>query len=33
MNCTNVAKLLKDDGQMVINNEKDIIMHLCSNAV
>lgn len=31
MNCTNVAKLLKDNVQMVINNEED--MHLYSGAV
>lgn len=33
MNCTNVAKLLKNNGQLVINNEEDIIMHLYSKAV
>lgn len=32
-NCTNATKLLKDKGQMVINNGTDIIMHLYSIAV
>ena len=33
MNCIYVAKLLKDYWQMVINNEEDIIVYLCSEAV
>lgn len=33
MNCTYVAKLLKDYWQMVINNEEDIIVYLYSEAV